>query len=208
MEINLEKVIHEYKNEKLSLNAIARNFHTHPTTIKRLLEKNGVETRKDNPLKGSYMVKDGEKLIEWAKAQGRLVSKAELAKIAGTKRLSPSYFIKYPELGKYVKSYEQKELLEYTESLFNWLKENNILYKPNDKTALEGVSVQALLFGEYSNMAIVLDIKPDTMSRKRYNDIINRRLLKAKEKGITLLFVKEEHFKDLSCIKELLNDLK
>ena len=51
---------------------------------------------------GEPYVQNGEKLIEWAKAQGRLVTKAELAEVIGTKRLSPSYFIKYPELSKYV----------------------------------------------------------------------------------------------------------
>ena len=107
-----------------------------------------------------------------------------------------------------MKSYEQKELLKYTEQLFKWLKDNNILYKPNDKTALEGISVQALLLGEYEGMIIVLDIKPYSMSQKRYNEIIRRRLVKANEKGLIVLFLKEEHFEDLDSIKELLDSLK
>lgn len=204
--IEPKEIIRAYQ-EGQSLNSIARAFGTYPTTVKRILLRNDIELRHTSP-RGELLVNDGEKLIEWAKAQGRLVSKAELAKIAGTKRLSPSYFIKYPELGQYVKSYEQKELLAYTEQLFQWLKDSNILYKPNDKTALEGVSVQALLLGEYEGLAIVLDIKPPSMSQKRYNDIIERRVVKSKEKNIFILYLKEEHFEDLSSIKELLNSLK
>lgn len=205
--IDPKGIIHAYEDGQ-SLHSIARAFGTYPTTVKRILIRNDVKIRHDIPARGDLLVKDGEKLIEWAKAQGRLVSKAELAKVAGTKRLSPSYFIKYPELGKYVKSYEQKELLKYTEKLFNWLNDSGIPYKPNDKTALEGVSVQALLLGEYSNMAIVLDIKPASMSKKRYNEIINRRIVKANEKGLIILYLKEEHFEDLGCIKGLLDSLK
>lgn len=204
--IEPKEIIRAYQDGQ-SLHSIARAFGTYPTTVKRILIRNNIELRSTST-RGELLVNDGEKLIEWAKAQGRLVSKAELAKIAGTKRLSPSYFIKYPELGQYVKSYEQKELLKYTEQLFKWLKDNNILYKPNDKTALEGISVQALLLGEYEGMIIVLDIKPYSMSQKRYNEIIRRRLVKANEKGLIVLFLKEEHFEDLDSIKELLDSLK
>lgn len=204
--IEPKEIIRAYQDGQ-SLHSIARAFGTYPTTVKRILIRNNIELRSTST-RGELLVNDGEKLIEWAKAQGRLVSKAELAKIAGTKRLSPSYFIKYPELGQYVKSYEQKELLKYTEQLFKWLKDNNILYKPNDKTALEGISVQALLLGEYEGMVIVLDIKPYSMSQKRYNEIIRRRLVKANEKGLIVLFLKEEHFEDLDSIRELLDSLK
>lgn len=204
--IEPKEIIRAYQDGQ-SLHSIARAFGTYPTTVKRILIRNDIELRSTST-RGELLVNDGEKLIEWAKAQGRLVSKAELAKVAGTKRLSPSYFIKYPELGQYVKSYEQKELLKYTEQLFKWLKDNNILYKPNDKTALEGISVQALLLGEYEGMIIVLDIKPYSMSQKRYNEIIRRRLVKANEKGLIVLFLKEEHFEDLDSIKELLDSLK
>lgn len=205
--IDPKGIIQAYEDGQ-SLHSIARTFNTYPTTVRRILIRNDVKIRHDIPARGDLLVKDGEKLIEWAKAQGRLVSKAELAKIAGTKRLSPSYFIKYPELGQYVKSYEQKELLTYTERLFQWLKDNGILYKPNDKTALEGISVQALLLGEYEGIAIVLDIKPDSMSQKRYNEIINRRVKKSEEKDIFILYLKKEHFEDLDCIKGLLDSLK
>lgn len=204
--IEPKEIIRAYQDGQ-SLHSIARAFGTYPTTVKRILIRNNIELRSTST-RGELLVNDGEKLIEWAKAQGRLVSKAELAKVAGTKRLSPSYFIKYPELGQYVKSYEQKELLKYTEQLFKWLKDNNILYKPNDKTALGGISVQALLLGEYEGMIIVLDIKPYSMSQKRYNEIIRRRLVKANEKGLIVLFLKEEHFEDLDSIKELLDSLK
>ena len=121
MEFNsktIEKMITKYNNGD-SLNSIAKDFHTYPTTIKRILERHDVELRHDERKEGRLYVKDGEKLIEWAKAQKRLVTKAELAKVAGTKRLSPSYFIKYPELGQYVVTHEQNELQEYSQKLYN-----------------------------------------------------------------------------------------
>ena len=79
MKIDNQVIIDAYNNGE-SMNAIARAFGTYPTTIKRVLEKNKVELRHDAATKGTVFVKDGEKLIEWAKAQGRLVTKAELAK--------------------------------------------------------------------------------------------------------------------------------
>lgn len=205
--MNEKEIINAYEDGQ-SLNAIARSFNTYPTTIKRILIKNDVQLRHDYSSKGDLIVQNGEQLIEWAKAQGRLVSKSELAKVIGTKRLSPSYFIKYPELGQYVKSYEQKELLKYTEKLFSWLKENNILYKPNDKTALEGISVQALLLGEYENIILILNIKPPSMSKKQHNEMIDRRMAKAKEKNLKLLLLEKEYFEDLDVIKVLLKELK
>ena len=121
----IQKMIDEY-NKGLSMNEIARNHNTYPTSVRRILKQNGVELRHDAVRKGSLIVQDGEKLIEWAKSQGRLVSRKELAKVLGKKRLSPSYFIKYPELGQYVITHEQKDVLEYSEKLYKWLKENNI----------------------------------------------------------------------------------
>ena len=38
--------------------------------------------------------------------------------------------------------------------------------------------------------------------------MIRRRLKKANEKGLIMLFLKEEHFEDLDCIKGLLDSLK
>ena len=158
MKIDNQAVIDAYNNGE-SMNAIARAFGTYPTTVKRVLEKNKVELRHDAATKGTVFVKDGEKLIEWAKAQGRLVTKAELANQLGKTKLSPSYFIKYPELGKYVVRREQKELREYSQKLYEWLEFNNISYKPNDRTKL-GLSVNALLLGEYTGIAIDIFIKP------------------------------------------------
>ena len=95
MKIDNQVIIDAYNNGE-SMNAIARAFGTYPTTVKRVLEKNNVELRHDAATKGTVFVKDGEKLIEWAKAQGRPVTKAELAAVIGRKRLSPSYFLKIP----------------------------------------------------------------------------------------------------------------
>ena len=201
-----KKMIDEY-NKGLSMNEIARNHNTYPTSVRRILKQNGVELRHDAVRKGSLIVQDGEKLIEWAKSQGRLVSRKELAKVLGKKRLSPSYFIKYPELGQYVITHEQKDVLEYSEKLYKWLKENNIPYKPNDRTKL-GLSVNALLLGEYTGIAIDIFIKPVYVSKRKHEEDTKSKMSKAKENDITIIFLNEEHFKNLDEIKELLDSLK
>lgn len=206
MKVDYEAIIEAYNNGE-SMNSIARAFGTYATSVKRILEKHNVELRHDDKKEGSLYVKDGEKLIEWAKAQGRLVTKAELAAVVGRKKLSPSYFIKYPELGQYVATREQKELQEYSQKLYGWLKENNISYKPNDRTKL-GVSVTALLLGEYSNLAIEIFIKPTYISKKKHEENMKLRMSRAKEVGMTVVFLNEEHFIDLDSIKGLLDSLK
>lgn len=185
----------------MSLFAIAKEFNSYPTTIKRILERNGIELRHDGVKKGEVLVGDGEKLIEWAKTQGRLVSKAELARVIGKHRLSDSYFVKYPELGQYVKSYEQQELAPYVTKLYTWFKDNNISYKPNDSVALKGLSVQARLLDEgYTDIVVYINIKPKCVSKKVFNAQIERRVAKAKELGFKILFLTEDHFKDLDCL--------
>lgn len=202
----IQKMIDEY-NKGLSMNEIARNHNTYPTSVRRILKQNGVELRHDAVRKGSLIVQDGEKLIEWAKSQGRLVSRKELAKVLGKKRLSPSYFIKYPELGQYVITHEQKDVLEYSEKLYKWLKENNIPYKPNDRTKL-GLSVNALLLGEYTGIAIDIFIKPVYVSKRKHEEDTKSKMSKAKENDITIIFLNEEHFENLDEIKGLLDSLK
>ena len=204
--INTERLIEAYKAGQ-SLNSIAKAFGTYPTTVKRILEKNGIELRHDFVKKGDFTIKDGEKLIEWAKAQGRLVTKSELAEVLGTVRLSPSYFIKYPELGQYVVSRKQKDIQEYTQKLYDWLKTNDIQYKPNDRTTLK-VSVDALLLGEYKGLAIQTQIRPMYVDTKKYESSINLKMRRAKEAGIVIIFLNEEHFEDLDSIKGLLDSLK
>lgn len=202
----IQKMIDEY-NKGLSMNEIARNHNTYPTSVRRILKQNGVELRHDAVRKGSLIVQDGEKLIEWAKSQGRLVSRKELAKVLGRKRLSPSYFIKYPELGQYVITHEQKDILEYSEKLYEWLKENDIPYKPNDRTKL-GLSVNALLLGEYTGIAIDIFIKPVYVSKRKHEEDTKSKMNKAKENDITIIFLNEEHFENLDEIKGLLDSLK
>ena len=204
MKVDYEAIIEAYKNGE-SMNSIARAFGTYAATVKRILEKHGVELRHDHKTEGSLYVKDGEKLIEWAKAQGRLVTKAELAKIAGTKRLSPSYFIKYPELGQYVETMSQNELGEYYDKLYSWLKENDIPYKPNDRTRL-GVSVDALLLENYAGLALQIAEKPKTMSLKNYEEKSMIRIFRASEAGITLIHLKKHDFENLDKLKDLLSD--
>lgn len=204
--VNVEELIKEYKNGA-SMNSLAQAFGTYPTTIKRILERSGVELRHDTIRKGTLAVKDGEKLIEWAKAQGRLVTKSELANVLGKTRLSPSYFIKYPELGQYVTTREQNDIKKYSQKLYNWLQKNNITYKPNDRTNL-GVSVSALLLGEYSGLAIDIFIKPKCVSKKMQENKTKLKMCRAKTNGIVILFLNEEHFENLDCIKGLLDSLK
>lgn len=206
--IEPQGIIEAYENGQ-SLNAIARAFGTYPTTVRRILERNDIELRHDIDEKGSHnKLKDGEKLIEWAKTQGRLVTRKELAKVIGKTRLSPGYFQKYPELGQYVASYEQKDIQKYTDQLFTWLQENEISYSPNDRSALEGIPVQAKLLEKYDGIVISIDIKSTSISNARYKEMVRRRLKKANEKGLIILFLKEEHFEDLDCIKGLLDSLK
>lgn len=206
MKIDNQAIIDAYKNGQ-SLNAIARAFGTYATTVKRVLEKNDVELRHDAVTKGAIIVQDGEKLIEWAKSQGRPVTKSELAKVLGKKRLTPSYFIKYPELGKYVVRREQKDMEKYTEKLYQWLNDNHIQYKPNDRTKLK-VSVDALLLGEYSGLAIQIQEKPTCISTKKFEERIKLKMRRAKEADVVIVFLNKEHFEDLDSIKGLLDSLK
>lgn len=206
MKIEPTAIIKAYEDGQ-SLNAIARTFGTYATTIKRILERNNVELRHDGRKEGEFYVEDGEKLIEWAESQGRLVTKAELAHIVGKKRLSPSYFLKYPELGRYIEISAQNELQTYYEMLYKWLQENNIPYKPNDRTKL-GVSVDALLLGEYSNIAICISEKPKCVSKNKHKASVKLKTKRAKEAGVTIIFLDKTHFENLDEIKDLLNSLK
>ena len=153
------------------------------------------------------MVKDGEKLIEWAKAQGRLVTKTELAHVLGKTKLSPSYFEKYPELGQYIVTREQNELQEYTQKLYDWLQKNNIQYKPNDRTKLQ-LSVTALLLGEYKNTIIQLNIKPKCISKKKFEEDMEEKLYRANKKDLVIFFINEKHFENLDRIKASLDAMK
>lgn len=206
MKIDYEAIIEAYNNGE-SMNSIARAFGTYATTIKRILEKHKVELRHDEKKEGVLFVKDGEKLIEWAKAQGRSVTKTELAKVLGKTRLSPSYFIKYPELGQYIETYEHKDLYEYTQKLYDWLKENDISYKPNDRTKLK-VSVDALLLGEYSHLAIQIAERPYHVSKKKHEERMKLKSDRAKELDMIVVFLSREHFENLDEIKGLLDSLR
>lgn len=207
MKIDYEAIIKAY-NEGESMNSIARAFSTYTTTIKRILEKHNVELRHDTRVEGELYVKDGDKLIEWAKAQGRPVTKAELAKVIGRKKLSPSYFIKYPELGQYVQTRTQKSLESYIDKLYSWLRENNIPYKPNDRTVLSGLSIDALLLGEYSNLALQISEKATYVSKKKHEENIKQKMERAEKAGIRIIFLNKDHFENLDDVKLLLDSLK
>lgn len=200
--IDIDTVIKAY-NEGQSMNEIARSIGTYATSIKRVLEKNNIELRHDTMQKGRLFVKDGERLIEWAKAQGRPVTKAELAQVIGRKKLSPSYFEKYPELGKYVKTFEQKDLQKYSQKLYDWLKVNDIPYKPNDRTKLK-TSVTALLLGKHSNIILQIAIKPKCVSKKKHSEDMIEKKNRAHEQDMTIIFLYEDDFENLDILKERL----
>lgn len=200
--LDKDLIVKKYNNGE-SLTSIAKEFNTYPTSIRRILEHNHVELRHDSLKSGEVYVEGGEKLIEWAKAQGRPVTKAELAKIAGTKRLSPSYFVKYPELGQYVVTREQNELQDYTQKLYAWLQKNKIPYKPNDRTKLK-VSVTALLLGKYSNIVLQIAMKPKCVSVKKYSEDMLEKKNRAHEQGMTILFLDRKDLEALDTLKERL----
>lgn len=206
LKIDNKAIIEAYNNGE-SLHSIAHAFGTYATSIRRILKKNGVELRHDVKRAGEFYVKDGEKLIEWAKSQKRLVTKTELAQLLGKTKLSPSYFEKYPELGQYVITQEPTELQEYSQKLYNWLQEKGIQYKPNDRTKLK-VGVTALLLGEYEGLAIQIHIKPTYVSKKNYETNVKTKAHRASENGIFIIWLNEDHFKDLDSIIGLLDAFK
>ena len=187
MKVDYEAVIEAYKNGE-SMNSIAKAFGTYATTVKE----------------GELYVKDGEKLIEWAKAQGRLVTKAELAAVIGRKKLSPSYFLKYPELGQYVTIRGNHELDEYYEKLYGWLKARNIPYKPCDRTKL-GVTVDALLLDDYAGIALQISEKPKTVSKKAHEENTLMRIDRAGKAGLTLIHLNAHDLENLDKLKDLLS---
>ena len=205
-ELDKDKIIEAYNNGQ-SLTSIAKDLHTYATSVKRVLERYGIELRHDSKKAGEFYVQDGEKLIEWAKAQKRLVTRTELAQVLGKTRLSPSYFEKYPELGQYVITQEPTELQEYSQKLYNWLQEKGIQYKPNDRTKLK-VGVTALLLGEYEGLAIQIHIKPTYVSKKNYETNVKTKVRRASKNGIFIIWLSKDHFEDLDSIMGLLDAFK
>lgn len=206
MKIEANAIIDAYKNGQ-SMNSIAKAFGTYPTTVRRILLNNNIELRHDAKRSGSLYVQDGEKLIKWAKEQGRLVTKAELAQVINRKRLSPSYFLKYPELGQYIQPDAQNELQDYYEKLYKWLQDNKIPYKPNDRTKLK-IAVDALLLDEYSNIAICISEKPSCVSTKKYEKNMKLKKSRAEAAGINIIFLYEKDFENLDKIKDIINSFK
>lgn len=200
------EIINAYKSG-MSMTAIAREFGTYPITVKRILEKNGIKLRHDNRKIGKFYVQGGEKLIEWAKAQGRLVTQAELAKVIGVSKLSPSYFKKYPELGRYVKTRVQQDAKTDINKLYDWLKANNIPYKPKDRTCL-GVTVDALLLDNYSNIAIQIAKKSQYMSKSTYQKSLQMKLARAHQMDIDLIFLTDRQLNEPETLGELKTTLE
>lgn len=205
-ELDRDKIIEAYNNGQ-SLTSIAKDLHTYATSVRRVLERYGVELRHDTKKAGELYVRDGKKLIDWAKAQGRLVTKTELAQVIGRSRLSPSYFEKYPELGQYIITKEPTELQEYSQKLYDWLQKNGIQYKPNDRTKLK-VGVTALLLGEYEGLALQIHIKPTYVSKKKYEESIKTKVRRASKNGVFIIWLSENHFEDLDSMIGLLNAFK
>ena len=201
--LNADYIIKQY-NEGMSLNEIARRLHSYPMSISRVLERYGVTLRHDTYEKGSLHVEGGEELIEWAKAQGRLVTKTELAEVAGKHKLSPSYLEKYPELNKYIKTYSYIDVQDYYQRLYNWLDEHNIPYKPNDRTRLK-FSVTALLLESYSNIILHISKKPKYVSVKEHQESLEARRLRALSADIKIFFIDEEELTKLEAGESEIN---
>lgn len=201
------KIIAEYEKGK-SMTAIAKEYGTHATTVMRLLQKHRIKLRHDATRKGVLSVDKGDQLIEWAKAQGRPVTQQELAELIGRTRLSPSYFIKYPELGKYMKSRKRKELADHEQVLYNWLEKNHIPYKAKDRKTLNGTTVDALLLGDYSGTVLHLFIKPKYVSEKNFEERISAVIQKTTAKRIRLILLNEDQIKHLDGLKDVLNTMK
>lgn len=193
-DLDIEKIIEAYENGQ-SLNSIAKEYNTYATSISRLLKKHDVKLRHDSIVKGEAYVKDGEKLIGWAQAQDRPVTKSELAKVIGQNRLSPSYFEKYPTLGRYIKGNMQKEFEPYFDRLCEWLTKHDIGFKLNDRTKI-GMSLSVLLFGEYSNIAFELNMKPKSMSTRAYDIRKFKKKDRAREAEIFIIWLNESLFKE------------
>jgi transposase-like protein len=201
------KIIEEYIKGK-SMTAIAKEYGTHATTVMRILQKHHIELRHDATRKGVLSVNKGDELIEWAKAQGRPVTQKELAQLIGRTRLSHSYFIKYPELGKYVKSRERKALEDYEQTLYKWLEENDIPFKAKDRKTLNGTTIDALLLGSYSNTVLHLFIKPKFVSKKLFEKRIATVVQKTTAKRIRLILLNEDQIEHLDRLKEVLDTIK
>ena len=67
------------------------------------------------------------------------------------------------------------------------------------------MSLDALLLDNYSNIALCIAKKPKTMSRKNHTTNMKKKIEKAKEAGITLVFIRD--FEDFDTLKNLLDSL-
>ena len=190
-----------------SLNAIAKEFHTYPMTISRILTQHKVELRHDKKEKGAACVTQGEKLLKYIEEKKAPATKSELAAFLGKSRLSPSYFKKYPELGQLVKTYDQKELKPYYDALYKFLKDNNIPYKPNDKTLI-GTNLDVILLGDYYGIALQIIIKPMYVSKKKHIQSMIEKSHRAADAGVILLMLQKEHFENLGAVKYIINDCR
>lgn len=82
-------------------------------------------------------------------------------------------------------------------------KKIGIKYKPNDRTKLH-VSVTALLLGEHSNVILQIAIKPKCISNNIYSKTMIEKKNRAREQGITIIFIYEDDFENLDILKERL----
>lgn len=199
-------IIKAYENGQ-SMTSIAKDFNTYATSIKRILERYDVKLRHDSKRTKDIYDVNAQKLLEWVKTQDRLVTRAELAEVIGRDRLSPIYFEKYPELRKYVIKRGQNNLHMYSQKLYDWLQEKEIKYKANDRTKLK-MNITALLLEEYEGLALQINIKPSSISKKKYKEDTDLRIRKAKESDLFIIWLNEKHFENLDSILTLLNIFK
>jgi hypothetical protein len=205
-ELNERLIVEAYVGGK-SMNAIAKYFGTYPTSVSRILKKHKVSLRHDAKRKGTIYLSNGQILLDYARVQGRLVTRAELAALIGRKRLSPSYLAKYPELANYMNLCERQEFHNYRLELYDWLQKNKISYKPMDRTRLR-VSVDALLLGKYSDIILQIKEKPYTVSTNTHKGKISKITERADKAGVKVIFLDKHDFENLDSLKEKLDTSK
>ena len=69
-------------------------------------------------------------------------------------------------------------------------------------------AVTATLLGEYEGIVLDLDLKTKTMSKKFYSELQTKKIERAKEAGVSLIFVSKEDLSDLDNLQSLLDKAK
>lgn len=202
------KEILKLYGEGRSISYLGKKYNTHAMTISRILVNNRVPLRHDSR---RYKTSRGVNVAEgirWAKLQPGPVSRKALAEHLGLKTIPDSYYKEYPELYRCITPTMSQELQPYANKLFLWLKDNHIPFKPYDRTKLKNGKIDALLLDEYSNIGLQIAVKPYVISKKEFETSIKHKRERAEKAGVILIFLTEEHFKNLKELRLVLHRLK